>query len=72
MRQRGDFLASKDGFEYYRMIEGSKEYFAKLKDKEGVLVIVDKGTGITIGAITNIIKDVSSELFKEENNMNKN
>ncbi|WNW02652.1 hypothetical protein RRF68_04375 [Tenacibaculum sp. HL-MS23] len=54
------------------MIEGSKEYFAKLKDKEGVLVIVDKGTGITIGAITNIIKDVSSELFKEENNMNKN
>ncbi|UZO82093.1 fibronectin type III domain-containing protein [Aquimarina sp. ERC-38] len=60
-----DYFDAKGQYEYFYKIEGNKHYFVKaLKDKEGMLIVIDKTMDIVIGSVTNIIKDIGSDFTK--------
>ncbi|WP_299182379.1 fibronectin type III domain-containing protein [uncultured Aquimarina sp.] len=61
-----DFLNDTGLYDYFWKNEGNKYYFAKLEEKEGILIIWNKTDDIIIGSITNITKDVTVGYFEEK------
>lgn len=53
-------------YDYYHMVEGNKQYFAKIKQGDGILITLETTEKVTFSTLSNISKEKATKYIKTQ------